>query len=97
MVIAAGRRKGRQGNDWRTFNEKRTKQAKTRLYIRNLCETEHPGDYDLNPKRFGAFVRDGLSDNSSAIIAINRFHMITAIAKITEKVNPGTWVVAHLN
>ena len=40
MVIAAGRREGRQANDWRTFNEKRIKQAKTGLFIQNLCETE---------------------------------------------------------
>ena len=46
MVIAAGRREGRQANDWRTFNEKRIKQAKTGLFIQNLCETEHPGDYE---------------------------------------------------
>ena len=43
-VMAAGRREGRQVNDWRTFNEKRIKQAKTGLFIENLCETEHPGD-----------------------------------------------------
>ena len=47
MVIAAGRREGRQANDWRTFNEKRIKQAKTGLFIQNLCETEHPGDCDF--------------------------------------------------
>ena len=46
MVIAAGRREGRQANDWRTFNEKTIKQAKTGLFIQNLCETEHPGDHD---------------------------------------------------
>ena len=46
MVIAAGRREGRQANDWRTFNEKTIKQAKTGLFIQNLCETEHPGDYE---------------------------------------------------
>ena len=45
-VIAAGRREGRQANDWRTFNEKRNNQAKTGLFIQNLCETEHPGDYE---------------------------------------------------
>ena len=55
MVIAAGRREGRQANDWRTFNEKTIKQAKTGLFIQNLCETEHPGDYEreflsLNPE-----------------------------------------------
>ena len=47
MVIAAGRREGRQANDWLTFNEKRIKQAKTGLFIQNLCETEHPGEYEL--------------------------------------------------
>ena len=56
MVIAARRREGRQANDWRTFNEKTIKQAKTGLFIQNLCETEHPGDHDsreflsLNPE-----------------------------------------------
>ena len=45
-VIAAGRREGRRANDWRTFNEKRINQAKTGLFIQNLCETEHPGDYE---------------------------------------------------
>jgi len=43
-VIAAGRREGRQANDWRTFNEKRINQAKTGLFIQNLCEMEHPVD-----------------------------------------------------
>ena len=46
-VIAAGRREGRQANDWRTLNEKRINQAKTGLFVPNLCETEHPGDYEL--------------------------------------------------
>ena len=36
----------RQANDWRTFNEKRIKQAKTGLFIPNLYKTEHPGDYE---------------------------------------------------
>ena len=45
-IIAAGRREGRQANDWRTFNEKRIKQAKTGLFIPNLYKTEHPGDYE---------------------------------------------------
>ena len=44
-IIAAGRREGRQANDWQTFNEKRIKQAKTGLFIPNLYKTEHPGDY----------------------------------------------------
>ena len=63
MVIVAGRREGRQANGWRTLNEKRIKQAKTGLFLQNLCETEHPGDYE--PKGFGAFVRDGPSENSN--------------------------------
>ena len=56
MVIAAGRSEGRQANDWRTFNEKRIKQAKAGLFIQDLCETEHQGDYEragilsLNPE-----------------------------------------------
>ena len=33
MVIAAGRREGRQANDWRTFNEKIIKQA----YLYKTC------------------------------------------------------------
>ena len=45
-VIAAGRREGRQANDWGTFNEKRIKQAKTGLFIPNLYKTEHPGDHE---------------------------------------------------
>ena len=52
MVIAAGRRERCQANDWRTFNEKTIKQAKTGLFIQNLCETEHPGDYE----RAGIFI-----------------------------------------
>jgi len=36
----------RRTNDWRTYNEKRIDQAKTGLFIQNLCETEHPGDYE---------------------------------------------------
>ena len=58
MVIAAGRREGRQANDWRTFNEKRIKQAKTGLFIQNLCETEHPGDYE----RAGIFILESRRD-----------------------------------
>ena len=71
MVIAAGRREGRQANDRQTFNENRIEQAKTGLFIQNLCETEHPcrrlrahgNFYPWIPKRFGAFVRDGPSEN----------------------------------
>ena len=36
MVIAAGRREGRQANDWRTFNEKTIIQAKTGLFTYHL-------------------------------------------------------------
>ena len=56
-VIAAGRREGRQ--------------AKTGLFIQNLCETEHPGDNEivgilsLNPEGVLGFVRDGPSENSN--------------------------------
>ena len=38
-VIVAGRREGRQANDWRTFNEKRIKQAKT-AYNGHRCGEE---------------------------------------------------------
>ena len=38
MVIAAGRREGRQANDLRTFNERRIKQTKTGLFIQNQRE-----------------------------------------------------------
>ena len=58
MVIAAGRRERRQANDWRTFNEKRIKEAKTGLFIRNLCETEHPEDYE----RAGIFILESRRD-----------------------------------
>ena len=58
MVIAAGRREGRQANDWRTFNEKTIKQAKTGLFIQNLCETEHPVDYE----RAGIFILESRAD-----------------------------------
>ena len=45
-MATKGRREGRQANDWRAFNKKRINQAKTGLFIPNLCETEHPGDYE---------------------------------------------------
>ena len=45
-VIAAGRRGGRRAFDWRTLNEKRLNQAKTGLFIQNLCETYYAGDYE---------------------------------------------------
>ena len=57
-VIAAGRREGRQANDWRTFNGKRINQAKTDLLIQNLCETEHPGDYECAGIFILEFCRD---------------------------------------
>ena len=58
MVIAAGRREGRQANDWRTFNENGIKQAKTGLFIQNLYGTEHPGDYE----RTGIFILESRRD-----------------------------------
>ena len=58
MVIAAGRREGRQANDWRTFNEKSSKQAKTVLFIQNLFETEHPEEYE----RTGIFILESRRD-----------------------------------
>ena len=36
VVIAAGRREGRQTNDWRTFNEERIKQTK-KAYLYKTC------------------------------------------------------------
>ena len=52
------REKERQANDWRRFNEKRIKQAKTGLFIQNLFETEHPGDYE----RAGIFILESRRD-----------------------------------
>ena len=52
MVIAAGRREGRQAN------QKTIKQAKTGLFIQNLCETEHQGDYE----RAGIFILESRRD-----------------------------------
>ena len=57
-VIAAGRRVGRRAFDWRTFNEKRLNQARTFLFIQNLCETEHAGDYE----RVGIFILESSKD-----------------------------------
>ena len=48
----------RQANDWRTFNEKSIKQAKTGLFIQNLCKTEHPGEYE----RTGIFILESRRD-----------------------------------
>ena len=56
MVIAAGRREGRHANDWRTFNEKIIKQAKTGLFIQtcvkqNTQETSSAREFlSLNPE-----------------------------------------------
>ena len=58
MIIAAGRREGRHADDWRTVNEKIIKQAKTGLFIQNLCETEHPGDFE----RAGIFILESRRD-----------------------------------
>ena len=58
MVIAAGRKEGRQANDWRTFNDKINEQAKTGLFMQNLCEAEHPGDYE----RAGNFIFESRRD-----------------------------------
>ena len=57
-VIAAGRRGGRRACDWRPFNEKRLNQARTGLFIQNLSETEHAGDY----KRVGIFILESPKD-----------------------------------
>ena len=57
-VIAAGRRGRRRAFDWRTFNEKRLNQARTGLFIQNLCETEHAGDYE----RVGIFILESPKD-----------------------------------
>ena len=57
-VIAAGRRGGRRACDWRPFNEKRLNQARTGLFIQNLCETEHAGDYE----RVGIFILQSPKD-----------------------------------
>ena len=40
------------------FLEWSIKQAKTGLFIQNLCETEHPGDYE----RAGIFILDSRRD-----------------------------------
>ena len=52
------RQEKRQANEWRTFNEKSIKQAKTGLFIQNLCETEHPGEYE----RTGIFILESRRD-----------------------------------
>ena len=57
-VIAAGKRGGRRACDWRSFNEKRLNQARTGLFVQNLCETEHEGDYG----RVGIFVLESPKD-----------------------------------
>ena len=57
-VIAAGRKWGNQAFDWRTFNEKRFNQARTGLFIQNLCETEHAANYE----RVGIFILESSKD-----------------------------------
>ena len=57
-VIAAGRKGGRRAFDWRTYNEKRLNQARTGLFIQNLCETEHAADYE----RVGIFILESPKD-----------------------------------
>ena len=57
-VIAAGRKGGRRAFDWRTYNEKRLNQARTGLFIQNLCETEHAADYE----RVGTFILESPKD-----------------------------------
>ena len=57
-VIAAGRRGARRACDWRPFNEKRLNQARTGLFIQNMCETEHAGDYE----RVGIFILESPKD-----------------------------------
>ena len=76
MVIAAGRREGRQANDWRTFNEKTIKQAKTGLFIQNLCETEHPGDYE----RAGIFILESRRD-------LGRLYAMAPVRIVTLSIN----------
>ena len=57
-VVAAGRRRGSRVYDWRPFNEKRLNQARTGLFIQNLCETEHAGHYE----RVGIFILESPKD-----------------------------------
>ena len=57
-VSAARRREGRLAEDWQMFNEKIINQAKTGLFIPNLCETEHPRDKD----RVGIFILESRID-----------------------------------
>ena len=49
---------GRRACDWRPFNEKRLNQARTGLFIQNLCETVHAGDYE----RVGILIRESPKD-----------------------------------
>ena len=70
-----GEEGGNRACDWRPFNEKRLNKARTGLFIQNLSETEHAGDYKRvgicileSPKDLGCFCllytspspRDGL-------------------------------------
>ena len=57
-IIAARRRGGRRAFDWRTFNERRLNQARTGLFIQNLCETENAGDYE----HVGIFILESPKD-----------------------------------
>ena len=57
-VIAAGRKGGRRAFDWRTYNEKRLNQARTGLFIQNLCETENAGHYE----HVGIFILESPKD-----------------------------------
>ena len=43
-AISAGRSEGRLAEDWPMFNERKINSAKR--FISNLCETEHPRDYE---------------------------------------------------
>ena len=51
-------RKKRQAFNWQMFNEKRLNQARRGLFIQNLCETEHAGDYES----VGIFILESRKD-----------------------------------
>ena len=57
-VIAAGRRGDAELVTGDRFNEKRLNQARTGLFIQNLCETEHARDYE----RVGIFILQSPKD-----------------------------------
>ena len=73
-VIAAGRRGGRRACDWRPFNEKRLNQARTGLFIQNLSETEHAGDYE----RVGCNLQSILLLDS-AVVNKHDHHMLPTV------------------